>query len=183
MTPNGAKERKRDGRAATLRLLAVVAGLFCLSSAFGVRVGLAAPAVPEKFGAWEVRCETPQGERTEQCVLTQQVRAEERGNASLGVILLHQKGAKQGILRIVAPLNVFLLNGVSLKVDQTDVGQAPFFRCFPTGCLADSLLDDRLMTQLSTGKIATLVIYLTPFEGLRHQVKLEGIRQGYERLR
>lgn len=182
MTCRVAEDRKRDALAYAFSRIALAAGFFCLTPA-GSRVGLAAPAPPEKFGAWELRCETPPGERTEQCVLTQQVRAEERGNANLGVILLRQKGARQGILRIVAPLNVFLLNGVSLKVDQSDIGQAPFFRCFPSGCLADSLLDDKLMSQLSGGKIATFVIYLTPFEGLRHQVKLEGIRQGYDRLR
>ncbi len=183
MNPNAATEGMRSGCGPLFRRLALAGGFFGLAFS-AVPVGRAAPAAPaEKFGAWDLRCEIPPGERAEQCVLTQQVRAEERGNANLGVIILRQKGARQGIFRVVAPLNVFLLNGVSLKVDQTDIGQAPFFRCFPSGCLADSLLDDKLMGQLSSGKIATLVIYLTPFEGLRHQVKLDGVRQGYDRLR
>lgn len=183
MTLNAANIRKRSGRSLHFRRLALTARFFCLALSAAPPGRAASPPPIEKFGAWDLRCETPPGERTEQCVLTQQVRAEERGNANLGVIILRQKGARQGILRVVAPLNVFLLNGVSLKVDQTDIGQAPFFRCFPSGCLADSLLDDKLLGQLSGGKIATFVIYLTPFEGLRHQVKLEGVQQGYDRLR
>ncbi len=139
-------------------------------------------AVKTKFDAWELRCETPTGETAEQCALTQTVKAEDAANVSLAVMIVKPKEAKAGVLRVIAPMNVFLLNGVSLKVDQTDIGRAAFFRCFPSGCLADVALDAKLVEQLKTGKIATLVIYLTPYEGIRHQVMLKGFREGFEKL-
>jgi invasion protein IalB len=139
--------------------------------------------VKEKFGAWDYRCETVPGEQGQQCLLAQTVQAEDRANSSLGVVILRPKGAKDGIFRVVAPLSVFLINGVSLKIDQVDIGRNAFFRCFPTGCLSDATLDDKLIEQLIMGKVATLVIYLSPFEGNRHLVKLTGLREGYDKLR
>ena len=139
--------------------------------------------VKEKFGAWDYRCETVPGEQGQQCLLAQTVQAEDRANSSLGVVILRPKGAKDGLFRVVAPLSVFLINGVSLKIDQVDIGRNAFFRCFPTGCLSDATLDDKLIEQLIKGKVATLVIYLSPFEGNRHLVKLTGLREGYDKLR
>lgn len=172
-----------------LKRLVFAAGQSCLL-AFVIAVAgagwtIAAPKqgpVMEKFGAWSYRCDKQPGETIEQCALTQQVNAEDRGNSTIGVIIMRPKGSKVGILRIIAPLNVFLVNGVSLKIDQTDIGRNAFFRCFPSGCLADAAIDDKLLDQLSKGKIATLVTYMTPYDGLRHQVKLEGLREGYDKL-
>lgn len=139
-------------------------------------------SIKEKFGAWSYRCDKQPGETTEQCALTQQVNAEDRGNSTIGVIIMRPQGAKVGIFRVIAPLNVFLINGVSLKIDQTDIGRNAFFRCFPSGCLSDAAIDDKLLDQLARGKIATIVTYITPYDGLRHQVKLEGLREGYDKL-
>ncbi|NBT97302.1 MAG: invasion associated locus B family protein [Methylocystaceae bacterium] len=157
--------------------LAIVIGFYPLSLA------QAQNGVREKFGAWDYRCETVAGEQGQQCLLAQTVQAEDRANSSLGVVILRPKGAKDGIFRVVAPLSVFLINGVSLKIDQVDIGRNAFFRCFPTGCLSDATLDEKLIEQLIKGKVATLVIYLSPFEGNRHLVKLTGLREGYDKLR
>jgi len=161
-----------------------VTGMF-VAIAFGAFGGAAwgQGGVKTKFDAWELRCDTPAGETSEKCALIQTVRAEDTANVSLGVMMVKPKEAKNGVLRIIAPLNVFLLNGVSLKIDQTDIGRAAFSRCAPSGCLADMAIEDTLLEQLKNGKIAILVIYLTPYEGVRHLVMLKGFKDGYERLR
>jgi invasion protein IalB len=139
-------------------------------------------SIKTKFEAWELRCETPTSETAEQCALTQTVKGEDAANVSLGVMIAKPKDAKIGVLRVIAPMSVFLLNGVSLKIDQTDIGRAAFFRCTPAGCLADVTIDEKVLEQLKNGKIATLVIYLTPYEGIRHLVMLKGFKEGYEKL-
>ncbi len=139
-------------------------------------------AVKGKFGAWELHCQTPAGSKTEQCAITQTLLSEDKGNANLAAVIARPPEIDATVLRVIAPLSVYLLNGVSLKIDQTDIGRAPFFRCSPGGCIADMPLDEKLLNQLKTGKIATLVIYLDPSEGLRHLVKLEGLKQGLEKL-
>lgn len=146
----------------------------------------AAPAeekARERFGAWELRCDTPAGASAERCALSQAVRSEDKANVNLGVIVVKPPELNATVLRIVAPLNVYLLNGVSLKIDQTDIGRAAFFRCSQGGCIADIPIDPKLLDQLRGGKIATLVIYMEPYEGLRHQFRLEGFREGYEKLK
>jgi len=160
-----------------------VTGIF-VAIAFGAFGGAAwgQGGVKTKFDAWELHCDTPVGETSEKCALTQTVRAEDAANVSLGVMMVKPKELKNGALRVVALLNVFLLNGVSLKIDQTDIGRAAFVRCSPSGCLADMAIDDRLLEQLKNGKIAMLVIYLTPYEGVRHLLMLDGFKQGYEKL-
>ncbi len=161
----------------------LAAGVFIaiLTSSFTGAAWGQAPA-RTKFDAWELRCETPTGETAEQCALTQAVKAEDAANVSLGVMIAKTKDSKDAVLRVIAPMSVFLLNGVSLKIDQTDIGRAPFFRCAPSGCLADTILDDKLIEQLKNGKIATLVIYLTPYEGIRHLLMLKGFKEGFEKL-
>lgn len=136
-----------------------------------------------RFGAWEMQCQPAVGANPEQCALTQTVKAEERGVSNLGVIIAKPPEANTPVLRVLAPLSVYLINGVTLKIDQTDIGRAPFFRCSPAGCVSDISIDEKLLEQLKTGKIATLVIYLDPTEGLRHQVRLASFKEGYERLR
>ncbi len=161
----------------------LAAGIFIamLTSLFAGAAWGQAP-VRTKFDAWELRCETPAGETAEQCAITQTVKAEDAANVNLGVMIAKPKDAKNGVLRVIAPMSVFLLNGVSLKVDQTDIGRAAFFRCAPSGCLADMMIDDKLIEQLKNGKIATLVIYLTPYEGIRHLFMLKGFKEAYEKL-
>ncbi len=165
-------------------LKTLAAGVFVaiLSSSFnGAAWGQG--AVRTKFDAWELRCETSAGETSEICALTQTVRAEDAANVNLGVMIIKPKGAQNGVFRVIAPLSVFLPNGVSLKIDQTDIGRTGFFRCFPSGCLAEVIIDDKLIEHLKNGKIAVLVIYLSPYEGVRHLLMLKGFKEGYEKLR
>ena len=128
-------------------------------------------------------CQRPVGETaTERCALIQIVRSEDKSTSNLGLIIEKPPELNATTLRVVAPLSVYLLNGVSLKIDQTDIGRAAFVRCAPAGCLADIPIDGKLLEQLKGGKIATLVIYLEPDEGLRHLFRLEGFKEGYERF-
>ena len=151
-------------------------------------VSLVGPAhgqgsVKSKFGAWELRCDTPSGSTVERCVLSQTVNAEEKSNVGLGVIIVKHKEERNGVFQVIAPISVLLPKGVSLKIDQADIGRTGFLRCFPAGCLAEVIIDDDLFQQFSSGKIATLVIYISPYEGLRHLLPLQGFKDGYEMLR
>lgn len=139
-------------------------------------------ALKGKVGAWEIRCQSSQGAQAEQCGLTQTVRSEDKAGVNLAVIVVQAPGARTAVMRVIAPLAVYLVNGVSVKIDQTDIGKLPFFRCSPAGCITEAPLDEKLLDQMRNGKIATLVIYLEPTEGLRHQVRLEGLKEALEKL-
>lgn len=138
--------------------------------------------VKAKYGDWEMRCETPPGASREQCALIQSIAAEDKPNVNLVVIVLKTADNKSRLLRVIAPLGVLLPAGLGLKVDQTDVGRAGFVRCLPTGCIAEVVMEDKLLEQLRGGTNATFIIFNTPEEGVGLPMILTGFKDGYEKL-
>ena len=129
-------------------------------------------------GDWQIRCDTPPGAQGEQCALIQSVVAEDRSNAGLTVIVLKTADQKSKLMRVVAPLGVLLPSGLGLKLDNADVGRAGFVRCLPNGCVAEVVMDDKLLGQLRTAKTATFIIFETPEEGIGFPLSLNGLRRG-----
>jgi len=140
------------------------------------------PPVRSTHGDWQVRCDTPAGAQSEQCVLMQFVTAEDRENVGLTVIVLKTADKKAKIMRILAPLGVLLPSGLGLKIDDTDMGRAGFVRCLPTGCVAEVILEDKLLQKLEGGKTATFIIFQTPEEGIGIPISLNGFGPGFDNL-
>ena len=154
--------------------LAFLLGLTAAASAQG--------AVRSVHGDWQIRCDTPPGAQTEQCALIQSVVAEDRSNAGLTVIVLKTADQKNKLMRVVAPLGVLLPSGLGLKLDNVDVGRAGFVRCLPNGCIAEVVMDDKLLNQLRNAKTATFIIFETPEEGIGFPLSLNGLGEGYDKL-
>jgi invasion protein IalB len=168
-------------RSATARLA------LCLLTLAVASFGSLSPAsaqgvVRGSFGEWQMRCEVPPGAKNEQCALVQSVAAEDRPNVTLLVIVLKTADNKSRLLRVVAPLGVLLPAGLGLKIDQADVGRAGFVRCLTTGCVAEVVMDDKLIDQLRNGKAATFIVFQTPEEGIGIPVSLNGFDKGLTSL-
>ena len=133
---------RRTARAGTLG--AVTAALLALAPTAPAN---AQGAVRSVHGDWQIRCDTPPGAQSEQCALIQSVVAEDRSNAGLTVIVLKTADQKSRLIRVVAPLGVLLPSGLGLKLDNQDVGRAGFVRCLPNGCVAEVIMDDKLLGQ------------------------------------
>jgi invasion protein IalB len=169
-----------------------VRNLFAVSAVsagltFACWLGLTAPAgaqgaVRSVHGDWQIRCDTPPGAQAEQCALIQSVVAEDRSNAGLTVIVLKTADQKSKLMRVVAPLGVLLPSGLGLKLDNVDVGRAGFVRCLPNGCVAEVVMDDKLLGQLRSAKTATFIIFETPEEGIGFPLSLNGLGEGYDKL-
>ena len=140
------------------------------------------PPVRSTHADWQVRCDTPAGAQSEQCVLMQFVTAEDRENVGLTVIVLKTADRKSRIMRVLAPLGVLLPSGLGLKIDTTDLGRAGFVRCLPNGCVAEVILEDKLLNQLETGQTATFIIFQTPEEGIGIPISLNGFQDGFNAL-
>jgi invasion protein IalB len=138
--------------------------------------------VKSTFGEWQIRCDTPPGAQSEQCALIQSVTAEDRPNVGLTVIVLKTADQKSRLMRVLAPLGVLLPSGLGLKIDGADVGRAGFVRCLPNGCVAEVIMDDKLIGQLRSGKDATFIIFQTPEEGIGIPLSLNGFGPGYDKL-
>jgi invasion protein IalB len=143
-------------------------------------------ALRATHGEWQIRCDTPplsaSSASSEQCALVQSVAVVDRPNIALTVIVLRNVDTKALLLRVLVPLGVLLPSGLGLKIDQADLGLAGIVRCLPSGCIADVIMNDALVTQFSNGETATFIIFETPEEGIRLPVSLKGFKEGLNAL-
>jgi invasion protein IalB len=173
-----------DGSGSKKTAKALQAALFALIFGFGFGLASAAAqgTVKGKFGDWEMRCETPPGATRDQCALMQSVAADDKPNVNLVVIVLKTADGKSRLLRVIAPLGVLLPSGLGLKIDQTDIGRAGFVRCLPSGCIAEVVMEEKLLEQLRGGSTATFIIFQTPEEGIGIPLALNGFKDGFDKL-
>jgi invasion protein IalB len=170
------------GRGSCARSLAAAALAAALCVVCAPLPASAQGVVKAKHGDWETRCETPNGAAHEQCALIQSVAAEDRPNITLIVIVLRTADGKSRLLRVIAPLGVLIPSGLGLKIDQIDVGRAGFVRCLSNGCIAEVVMEDKLIDEMKNGQSATFIIFQTPEEGIGIPLALAGFKEALEAL-
>lgn len=133
--------------------------------------------VKAQHGDWQVVCKPPPaGSTKEVCALVQSVTAEDRSN--VGLTIYFQKFSNgTRVLRVFAPLGVLLPPGLGLKIDNKDVGHAPFLRCHSFACYAQVVAEDKLVEQLKTGKTAIFIIFQTEEAGIGIPISLSGFAE------
>lgn len=168
----------------------VFAVLQAVAMGIGLALGLPAPAVHAQDGTvraqhgdWQVVCKPPPpGAKNEACALVQSVTAEDRNN--VGLTVYFQKFANgTKVLRVFAPLGVLLPPGLGLKIDDKDVGNAPFLRCQNFACYAQVVVEDKLVEQLKTGKTAVFIIFQTEEAGIGIPISLAGFDKALAALK
>lgn len=162
----------------SLPIIAVALGLVLSAPALAQQGG----GVRSTHGGWSIICDTPPGASSEQCVMMQNVVADDRPEIGLSVVVLKTADRSAEILRVLAPLGVLLPNGLGLNIDGQDIGRAYFVRCFDDGCYAEVILEEPLLTTLREGDLATFIVFQTPEEGIGIPVELEGFGEGYTAL-
>jgi invasion protein IalB len=157
------------------------AAALLLAAWAGVASAEAQGVVRATYGDWQMRCESVQG-AGDQCALVQNVVTEDKGNLGLVVIVVKTADGSGLLLRVVAPLNILLPNGLGLRIDRTEIGRAGFVRCLTTGCVAEVVMDAQLLAQFRSGRSATFIVWPTPDEGVGIPVALTGFSAGVAAL-
>jgi len=130
--------------------------------------------VKAQHGDWQIVCkDPPPGAKNEVCALVQSVTAEDRNNLGLTVYFQRFSNGTR-VLRVFAPLGVLLPPGIGLKIDDKDVGHAPFLRCHTFACYAQVVVEDPLVEKLRTGKTAIFIIFQTEEAGIGIPISLAG---------
>ena len=163
-------------------MVALVVGLISPVGAQGAApdaaaaTGVTGPGsvVRETHGAWQLSCQTPPGAKEEKCALVQSVTAEDRPNVGLTVVFYKAIGENKKLLRVVVPLGVLLPTGLGLKIDDQDVGNAPFLKCGKRGCIAEVVLQDEIIEKMKKGGSAVFIIFDTPEAGIGIPISLQG---------
>jgi invasion protein IalB len=163
-------------------VLSVLATLGTAAPALATGPDLSSSQIKATHGAWQLRCGQPAGAKVEKCAMVQSVKADDRPNVGLTVIFLRSFDGKTRILRVIAPLGVLLPTGLGLKIDNADVGNAPFLKCGPVGCVAEVVVDDKIMDKMKTGTSAVFIIFQTPEFGIGVPISLAGFADGIGQL-
>lgn len=146
------------------------------------------------FGDWKLTCETvsepdpanPDAEpkSVKSCGLVQITRNEERKNIGLSIVLIRTKqdGKESTMVRVMAPIGVFLPMGVALEIDGNAISRVPFTRCAPQTCMAMAAASPETLDKLKKGKEATFFIYNSPTSSLPMKISLKGISEALAAL-
>lgn len=170
-----------------LRALLLTALIAPPTSTLGQENSLKSPEMAEgtirsQHGDWQVVCKPPPaGAKNEVCAIVQSVTAQDRDN--IGLTVYFQKftnGVR--VLRIFAPLGILLPPGIGLKIDDVDVGHAPFLRCHSFACYAQVTAEESLIEQLNKGKNAIFIIFQTEEAGIGIPVSLKGFQEAFAKL-
>ncbi len=139
--------------------------------------------VKAQHGDWQVVCkDPPPGAKNGVCALVQSVTAEDKNN--IGLTVYFQKFSNgTRVLRVFAPLGILLPPGLGLKIDDKDVGHAPFLRCHSFACYAQVVVEDPLVEQLKTGKTAIFIIFQTEEAGIGIPISLAGFADALKDLK
>jgi invasion protein IalB len=139
--------------------------------------------VKAQHGDWQIVCkDPPPGAKNEVCALVQSVTAEDRDN--IGLTVYFQKFSNgTRVLRVFAPLGILLPPGLGLKIDDKDVGHAPFLRCHTFACYAQVVVEDPLIEQLKQGKTAIFIIFQTEEAGIGIPISLAGFKDALAELK
>jgi len=151
-----------------------------------------APKIEEiaKHGAWKVQCESapPQAEGQQapprSCGMVQSAVNEKNPKVNLSLVLVKSKQGDKTVtmMRVLAPIGVYLPTGVALEVDGNAVGRVPFTRCMPQICMAFAEASPETLEKMRKGGSANFIIYEAPGIGMPMKLSLEGFSKALETL-
>ena len=143
-----------------------------------------------KHGAWAIQCDVPRSAAASKkpskkvCGMVQFTQHPKRKNVGLTLILVKgkQNGKPVTMMRVMAPIGVYLPTGIALEIDGKAVGRVPFTRCLPQTCVAFAEASPPTLAKLKKGSKANFIIYEAPGLGISLRLSLKGFTAGLEAL-
>ena len=187
-------------------------GLFCAVSAFAqteqpaagqkafgprIKAGnagqpVAAPAAETvaTHGAWQIQCGTAPADAggdqagKKSCGMVQITHSEKNANIGLSLVIIKTKQADKDVImmRVMAPIGVYLPTGVALEIDGAAVGRVPFTRCRPQICEALAEASPETLAKMKKGTVANFIVYEAPGLGVPMKISLEGFSAAMDNL-
>ncbi|CAN5216155.1 hypothetical protein BH10PSE7_BH10PSE7_04370 [soil metagenome] len=166
-------------------------------NSFGPRLSQAAkpgpaPEVISTHGDWKVQCEGGAAQVStgdaappaKQCGMVQTAHSEKNEKVALTLVMVKgkQNGKDVTMMRVVAPIGVFLPTGVALEVDGGAIGRVPFTRCLPQVCIAFAEASPQTLDKMRKGTFANFIIYEAPGLGMPMKISLNGFSAAFSAL-
>jgi invasion protein IalB len=150
-----------------------------------------APEVVSTHGDWKIQCEAAnkanaegQTQNEKQCAMVQTSRSEKNAKLGLTTVFVRSKqnGKEVTMMRILAPIGVYLPTGIALEIDGGAIGRIPFMRCLPQICEAFGEAGTQTLDKFRKGSAANFIIYEAPGIGMPIKVSLNGFAAAYTAL-
>ncbi len=147
-----------------------------------------AAATVATHGAWQIQCSAAAGSGDQAgkkaCGMVQVTRSEKNPKVALSLVIIKARQGDKDVfmMRVMAPIGVYLPTGVALEVDGAAVGRVPFTRCRPQICEALAEASPETLEKMKKGTAANFIVYEAPGLGVPMKISLEGFSAGLENL-
>jgi invasion protein IalB len=143
----------------------------------------ASAATVATHGAWQIQCSADKDGK-KACGMVQVTRSEKNPKVGLSLVIVRAKQGDKDVvmMRVMAPIGVYLPTGVALEVDGAAVGRVPFTRCRPQICEALAEASPETLEKMKKGTAANFIVYEAPGLGVPMKISLEGFSAGLESL-
>jgi invasion protein IalB len=105
---------------------------------------------------WQVSCKGDRGDL--RCLATQSVRGDKSGRVVLTAEVRPVRGTNQPVLLLKLPLNVYLPEGVRLRIGGEPVKALKIQTCVPGGCMAASRISEAELAAMLKGEKLTVSV-------------------------
>lgn len=134
-----------------------------------------------EHGDWKIACEEATDGKVS-CGMMQTVKHAERKNVGITLVLVkgepQQDNTPVTMMRVMAPIGVFLPTGLALEIDGAAVGRVPFTRCLPQVCVAFAEASPPTLEKMKKGAKAKFIVYEAPGLGIDLDLSLKGFTAG-----
>jgi invasion protein IalB len=134
-------------------------------------------------GAWQIQCAADKDGK-KACGMVQVTHNEKNPKVGLSLVIVRTKQGDKDVvmMRVMAPIGVYLPTGVALEVDGAAVGRVPFTRCRPQICEALAEASPETLGKMKKGTAANFIVYEAPGLGVPMKISLEGFSAGLDSL-
>ena len=125
-------------------------------AANGTPAGQSAAQPNLMYSPWIKICNKGQEANAKTVCVTAKDGRLENGMPVTAVALIEPEGEPRKLLRVTVPLGMQLQHGTRMIIDQNAPAQAPYFMCFPNGCMADYEANAEMIGKLKKGQTLTV---------------------------
>ena len=118
------------------------------------------------------------------CGMIQSARDEKRPQLGITLYISRVKQGEKELtqMRILAPIGVWLPQGIGLDIDGQAVGSMPYSNCLPQVCLARAETSAETLDKFKKGTVANFFIYAGPGAGVPLKISLKGFGKALDAL-
>jgi invasion protein IalB len=118
------------------------------------------------------------------CGMVQSAHDEKRPQLGITLYISRTKQGEKALtqMRILAPIGVWLPQGIGLDIDGQAVGSMPYSNCLPQVCLARAETSPETLDKFKKGTVANFFIYAGPGAGVPLKISLKGFGKALDAL-